>query len=99
MGIRVGLVEEVRPDVLDLRSFAMSEEEKKEDESGFCFIPDKISVGLFDSNVSLRHAKLNGRLFQEPKSSEFGFVTCRFKYGQWMSPGVFERLTRYKPSA
>lgn len=77
----------------------MSEEEKKEDESGFCFIPDKISVGLFDSNVSLRHAKLTSRLFQEPKSSKFGFVTCRFKYGQWMSLGVFERLTGYKPSA
>ena len=98
MGIRVGLVEEVRPDVLDLRSFVMSEEEKKEDESGFCFIPDKVSVGLFSSNASLRHAKLNSRLFREPKSGEFGFVTCRFKYGQWVSLGVFERLTGYKPS-
>lgn len=77
----------------------MLEEEKKEDESGFCFIPDKVSVGLFSSNTSLGHAKLKSKLLLEPKFAEFGFVTCRFKYGQWVSPGVFERLTRYKPSA
>lgn len=98
MGRDLGLVEEIRPDVLDVRTPDMAEEIEKE-EAGLCFIPDRVSVGLFDSNEPLRQAKLHGRLFRDANSGRFGFVTCRFRYGQWVSSCVFERLTHgYKPS-
>lgn len=59
------------------------------------FIPDSVSVGMFGIGCSADRA---GTEMTPHTVGEYGFVTCRFRYDQWVSPGVFERLTKYKPS-
>lgn len=58
------------------------------------FIPDSVTVGKF----SPLPGELAAKTVRRDLSGRFGFVTCRFKYDQWVSPSVFERLTGYKPS-
>lgn len=72
---------------------------KAAEEEDWYFIPDSVSVGTFPAGRTISGAELADRLVSRPSVQDFGFVTCRFKYGQWVSPSVFSRLTKgYKPS-
>lgn len=59
------------------------------------FIPKSFSVGIFTPGKSVW---LGQQFPGVATSAQHGFVTCRFKYDQWVSSDIFERLTKYRPS-